>query len=72
MPAKWIITIDQLASSGGRQRYGPYTTYKDLGFAAEDMLRTAGLSFASEGSYQLTATPYTPEALERIRNHGTP
>lgn len=52
----WRITIDQIAGSGGLQRYGPYEPLDDaLVGAIEDALSLSGLDMVERGQYQITA-----------------
>ncbi len=63
---KWVLTVDQLASGGKTQRYGPYVGEGLLGEAVESAFSRAGLNQVSQGSYQITAVPYSDEALTRM------
>lgn len=56
----WRITIDQIASSGAFQRYGPINVAMfNLSDAIDEALQSLRLAVAEEGDYQITAT-YKP------------
>lgn len=61
----WRVTIDQIAASGGLQRYGPFDIPRSsigdgsvlLSDAVEEAIEEAGLLHVGTGQYQITCTP---------------
>jgi hypothetical protein len=53
----WRVTVDQVAGSGGRQRYDVAAEAPTLAEAVNEALRRAELDAAEVGSYQITVTP---------------
>lgn len=63
----WRVTVDQIAESGGLQRYGPYEPIgSHLVGAVEDALSLADLDLVVAGHYQITVTNLEMEARRGV------